>query len=65
MIMIDWLIANIGTISVGFVVLAVVALVIVLMVRDKKKGRSSTCGCGCESCALAGKCHSAKPNPKE
>ncbi|MBQ7379352.1 MAG: FeoB-associated Cys-rich membrane protein [Clostridia bacterium] len=57
--MIDWLIANIGTILVGLAVLAVVVFVIALKVRDKKKGKSS-CGCGCESCAMAGKCHSAK-----
>ena len=59
MIIIDWLIANIGSILVGVVVLAVVALVIVLMVRDKKQGKSS-CGNSCASCPMAGKCHSAK-----
>lgn len=62
MIIIDWLIANIGSILVGVVVLAVVALVIALMVREKKKGKSSTCGCGCESCAMAGKCHPTNPD---
>ena len=62
MIIFDWLIANIGTVSVGLVVLAVVALVIAAMVHNKKKGKSSTCGCGCESCAMAGKCHQAKPD---
>lgn len=64
MIIFDWLIANIGTVSVGLVVLAVVALVIAAMVHNKKKGKSSTCGCGCgcESCAMAGKCHPAKPD---
>ena len=62
MIVFNWLIVNIGTILVGLVVLAVVALVIALMVREKKKGKSSTCGCGCESCAMAGKCHPTKPD---
>ena len=60
MIVFDWLIANIGSILVGAVVVAVVALIIAMMVRNKKKGKSSGCGCGCESCAMAGKCHSAK-----
>ncbi len=60
MILIDWLIANIGSVLVGVVVLAVVALVIVLMVRDKKKGKSSSCGCSCTSCPMAGKCHPKK-----
>ncbi len=64
MIVIDWLIANIGTISVGALVVAVVTLVIALMVRDKKKGRSS-CGCSCASCPMAGKCHTAEADPKK
>ena len=61
MIIIDWLIANIGSILVGVVVLAVVALVIALMVREKKQGKSS-CGNSCASCPMAGKCHPAKPD---
>ena len=61
MIVIDWLIANIGTIAVGVVVLAVVASIIVLMAKDKKQGKSS-CGSSCASCPMAGKCHSAKPD---
>lgn len=59
MILIDWLIANIGSVLVGVVVLAVVALVIALMAKDKKKGKTG-CSCGCESCAMAGKCHPEK-----
>ena len=61
MIIIDWLIANIGSILVGVVVLAVVALVIALMVREKKQGKSS-CGNSCASCPMAGTCHPAKPD---
>ncbi len=61
MIFIDWLSANFGTIVVGLVVLAVVALVIALMARDKKQSKSS-CGCSCASCPMAGKCHPAKPD---
>ncbi len=63
MIIFDWLIANIGTISVGVIVLVVVALVIALMAKDKKQGKSS-CGNSCASCPMAGKCHSAKPDQK-
>ena len=61
MIVFDWLIANIGTISVGALVVAVVALVIALMAKDKKQGKSS-CGNSCASCPMVGKCHSAKPD---
>ena len=61
MILFDWLSANIGTIAVGAAVVAVIALVIVLMVRDKKKGKK-TCssGCSCSGCAMAGQCHTNK-----
>lgn len=52
-----WLINNLSTIIVCILLIAVVALIIGKMVKDKKKGKSS-CGCGCSSCAMAGKCHS-------
>ena len=26
------------------------------MIRNKKKGKTS-CGCGCENCAMRGQCH--------
>ena len=38
-----------GSIAVGAVVLAIIALVIVKFVKDKRAGRSS-CGCDCGSC---------------
>lgn len=52
-----WLMNNLSTIIVCIVLIAVVALIISKMVKDKKKGKSS-CGCGCSNCAMAGKCHS-------
>lgn len=54
--MMDFLIANGGTIAVGAVVAAVVILIVAKMIRDKKKGQSS-CGCGCENCPSGGICH--------
>ena len=53
--MLTFLLDNIGTI-----VVAVVAAIIISHFRAKKKGKSScgSCGCGCASCAMAGKCHS-------
>lgn len=61
MIVIELLIANIGSVLVGAIVLAVVALVIALMARDKKRGKSS-CGSSCSCCPMSGKCHPAKPD---
>ena len=38
---------------------AIVAVIIIGMVRSKKKGKSS-CGCGCANCAMADACHQNK-----
>ncbi|MBQ8296886.1 MAG: FeoB-associated Cys-rich membrane protein [Ruminococcus sp.] len=57
--MMDFLIENISTIIVGLVVLAVIALIIVKLRKDKKQGKSS-CGCGCEHCQNAPYCHGGK-----
>ena len=54
--MLAWLSENLGTIIVSLILIAVVSTVIVKMVKDKKHGKSS-CGCGCENCAMHGKCH--------
>ena len=51
-----WLSQNIGTIIVGAVVVAIVGLIVWRMVANKRAGKSS-CGCGCESCAMKDKCH--------
>lgn len=56
---IDWLIANGGSVAVGVVVLAVIAAIVAGMIRNRKKGKPS-CGCGCAGCALAGQCHANK-----
>ena len=54
--MIQFITANIGTIVIALVVAGIVEAIIVSVVRDKKKGKSS-CGCGCENCAMKGQCH--------
>ena len=54
--MITWITQNIGTLLVILVLAAVVAAVIIKMVRDKRQGRSS-CGHNCSHCAMAGTCH--------
>ena len=54
--MLGWIVANLSTIIVCAVLIAVLAAIIVSMFRDKKKGKSS-CGCGCANCAMSGTCH--------
>ncbi len=54
--MLQWICENIGTIVVGLVLLAVVILVVRIMMRDKKQGKSS-CGGNCASCGACGCCH--------
>ena len=49
--MLDFLKANLSTIIVGAVVLGTIALIVVRLVVNKKKGITS-CGCGsCTSCS--------------
>lgn len=57
--MLAWLSANVWTIVICAVLLAVVGLAIWSLVKDKKKGKSS-CGCNCAHCAMAGACHGQK-----
>jgi len=54
---INFLLENVGTIIVALVLAAIVALIVIARVKAKKKGKS-TCGCGCENCAMSGMCHS-------
>ncbi len=54
--MLAWLSANLANILLVLALVVIVTLIIVKLVKDKKKGRSS-CGCGCEGCAMRGKCH--------
>lgn len=57
--MLDWIMNNISTMIVCAVLVAVVAAVIHSMVKNKKHGKTS-CGCGCDSCAMRGTCHGGK-----
>lgn len=51
-----WLTANLANILLVAALILVVTLILVKLVKDKKKGRSS-CGCGCEHCAMRDACH--------
>lgn len=54
--MFTWIAENIVTIAICAVLVAIVAAIIVSLIRDKKKGKS-TCGCNCDHCAMHGSCH--------
>ena len=56
-----WISANIGTIVVSIILIAVVSLIILKMIRDKKAGKTS-CGGGCSSCAMGSFCHKGNEN---
>ena len=56
--MLAWIMNNIGTIVICIVLLAVVAAIIISMVRKKKQGKSIVCNCGsCKGCPMSGSCH--------
>ena len=57
--MLTWLMENMATLIISFILLFMVAGVVVSMVRGKRKGKSS-CGCGCSGCAMNGACHPGK-----
>lgn len=57
--MLAWISENIATIIVCAVLIAIVALIIVRLIRNKKQGKTS-CGCGCSNCPSAGICHQSK-----
>ena len=53
----SFLAENGGTLLVGVLVLAVVVLVVLKILGNRRKGKSS-CGCGCDHCPSSGMCHS-------
>ncbi len=56
-----WLSANGGTLLAALAVILIVALVIRVMIKDRRAGKSS-CGKNCSHCAMAGKCHGTGQN---
>ncbi|MBQ7335859.1 MAG: FeoB-associated Cys-rich membrane protein [Clostridia bacterium] len=57
--MFAWFAQNWPTVLICIGLIAVVTLIIVSMIRDKKAGKSS-CGNSCASCPMGGKCHEKK-----
>ncbi|MBR0087686.1 MAG: FeoB-associated Cys-rich membrane protein [Lachnospiraceae bacterium] len=54
--MVTWIMENIANIIIVLILLLVVAGIILVMIRDKKKGVSS-CGGNCGHCPMSGSCH--------
>lgn len=57
--MLSWISSNIATILISLVLISIVVGIIIVMRKDKKKGRSS-CNGSCGHCPMAGKCNQAK-----
>ena len=54
--MMQWLGENAGTILISLALAGLVALILVRLRRDKKKGQCA-CGGNCGCCPMAGACH--------
>ncbi|MDR0858886.1 MAG: FeoB-associated Cys-rich membrane protein [Oscillospiraceae bacterium] len=48
--MLTFITQNLGTIVISLVLLAVVAGIVVKLVRDKRQGKRLGCDCGCGGC---------------
>ena len=57
--MLQWIHANIGNILICLVLIAVVAAILLPLIRKRKRGEAA-CGCSCAHCAMCGECHSQK-----
>ena len=51
--MLNWITANLSTIVISAILLAIVTSISLHLIRQKKQGRSS-CGCNCAHCAMHG-----------
>ena len=54
--MLAWISANLINIVLTAVIVLIVGLLVFLMVRDKRAGKSA-CGGNCANCASCGGCH--------
>lgn len=61
--MLSWLQVNYGSVIVVLVLLAVVTLIVLGLIRDRKAGKHicggscGSCGGGCQGCPMHGQCH--------
>lgn len=54
--MLSWMTANLATIVISALLLAIVTFISLYLIRQRKRGKSS-CGCSCAHCAMNGRCH--------
>lgn len=59
----EWIIENLGTIIVATIVFSFLIFLVVRMIIQKKKGKSS-CSCGCSSCPSSQYCKSKEKQEK-
>ena len=57
--MLQWIGANLGTILICLVLIAIITFIVHYLFQQKKQDKSS-CGCNCAHCAMHGSCHSQK-----
>ena len=55
--MLNWVTANLSTIIVSAILLAIIIAISTYLIRQRKRGRNSF-GCTCAHCAMHGTCHS-------
>ncbi|MDR0952006.1 MAG: FeoB-associated Cys-rich membrane protein [Oscillospiraceae bacterium] len=56
--MLQFIIENLATIIIGALVAALFVYCVVKLVRERKGGDCSACGCNCASCPNSAGCHS-------
>lgn len=59
----NWLAQNWGTLVIGAILLAVVALIVIRTVKDRRAGKT-VCGGDCAHCGCACSCGTT-PQPKD
>lgn len=59
--MIAWIIENIASIIIVLVIATFAVIAVMSLIRNRKKGKS--CSCGCEGCVYSGNC--SEPGKKE
>lgn len=52
----EWILDNLASIAVLLIVAAIITLIVIKMIKDKKSGKKN-CSCGCGGCAFKDNCH--------